>query len=130
MTSAMSLYQQQRFTKHEIVLYCIVVTITHCIISHIMLYIPVLLFIHSLTGQLKNTSFMAGSRLRHFVVEVVHGGNTRPCASISAPLKKSERRRIGCPLGTKGNIVKVRQTSKDPQILTLCEVEVYGIAGT
>ena len=78
----------------------------------------------------KKLFFLAADRLKGFVIEVLSGGNTRQCASCDEYLGKGETRRIPCKPGTIGNIVKVRLTSKNPQILTLCEFEVFGISGT
>ena len=71
----------------------------------------------------------AEERLKGFVIEVVRGGNTRQCASVAGQLEKGETRRITCTVGAIGNIVKVRLTGKAPQVLTLCEVEVFGVRG-
>ena len=84
----------------------------------------------SLTGQLKKSfSFLAADRLKGFVIEVLHDGNTHQCASVPGQLGSGESRNISCTRGAIGNIVKVRLTSKKRQILTLCEVEVFGISG-
>ena len=84
----------------------------------------------SVTGQLKKFSFLAASRLKGFVIEVLRGGNTSKCANVTGQLEKGATRRIPCRQGSTGNIVKIRLTSKNRQILTLCEVEVYASHGT
>ena len=84
----------------------------------------------SLMNQLEKCSpFLADDRLKGFVIEVQRGRNTHQCARVTGQLRAAETRRISCKQGAIGNIVKVRLTSKKPQILTLCEVEVFGIIG-
>ena len=77
----------------------------------------------------KTISFLAEFRLKGFVIEVLRGKNIRQCARVAGQLNKGETRRISCTRGVIGNIVKVRLTGKHHQILTLCEVEVFGIRG-
>ena len=63
------------------------------------------------------------------MIEVERDGKTRQCASIPGEFELAETRRISCMRGTIGSIVKVRHTTKTPLVLTLCEVEVYGMSG-
>ena len=63
------------------------------------------------------------------MIEVQLGWNTHQCASVTGQLKAAETRRISCMPGAIGNIVRIRLTSKKPQTLTLCEVEVFGSRG-
>ena len=61
------------------------------------------------------------------MIEGQLGQNTSTCAVVNEPFKNNETRRISCVRSVIGNIVKIRQTSTEPQVLTLCEVEVFGI---
>ena len=75
------------------------------------------------------SSFLADDLLKGFVIEMQLGWNTHQCASVTGQLKPAETRRISCMPGATGNIVTIRLTSQKPQILTLCEVEVFGSLG-
>ena len=63
------------------------------------------------------------------MIEVLRDGKTLKCASVAGKLNKAETRSISCKQGAIGNIVMVRLPSKKRQMLTLCEVEVYGTRG-
>jgi len=65
------------------------------------------------------------------VIEVLRDGIAHRCAKVAAKLGKGETRRISCTRGAIGNIAKIRMTGTNTKglILTLCEVEVYGIRG-
>ena len=75
----------------------------------------------------KSSYFLTAYRLAGFVIEVLLGRNTYVCASVATPLTKGIIRIISCANGTIGNIVKIRMTSTKSSILTLCEVEVFGM---
>ena len=63
------------------------------------------------------------------MIEVKRDQITHQCASVTEPLTSGETRNISCAQGAIGNIVRIRMTNSTPQILSLCEVEVFGING-
>ena len=81
-----------------------------------------------LTVNLKYSFSLIAGQLKGFVIEVLLDRYTHQCTSVTGRLKTAETRRISCMRGAIGNIVKIRLTSTR-QMLTLCEVEVFGIRG-
>ena len=61
------------------------------------------------------------------MIEVLDDEATHHCANVAGQLHSAERRHISCV--AVGSIVKIRMTNTKPQVLTLCEVEVFGIIG-
>ena len=69
-------------------------------------------------------------RLHDIVIEALELSQASMCAVVGTAVGKNETRKIPCRPGTVGSIVKIRQNATKAEILTLCEVEVYGTHGT
>ncbi|KAI0225580.1 Fucolectin [Lamellibrachia satsuma] len=75
-----------------------------------------------------NRGDCCGNRLKSFVIEVQqHENLVHICASSEAALKKGETKSFLCKRGSIGNIVRIKL--KGTEVLSLCEVEVFGILG-
>ena len=73
-------------------------------------------------------SSLTENRLKSFVIEVQqHENLVHTCASNEAALKKGETKSFLCKRGSIGNIVRIRLTGTE--VLSLCEVEVFGTLG-
>jgi len=72
---------------------------------------------------------LTANRLRTFVIEVLDDEATHICASVPGQLQSGEIRPIMCMGGAIGSIINIRLTRSEPEVLTLCEVEVFGIRG-
>ena len=75
-------------------------------------------------------------RLHDVVIDVsylptktLQAAGSQTCAVISGSFQLGETRHIRCRSGVKGRFVKVTVPGSS-EILTLCEVQVYGVRGT
>ena len=73
---------------------------------------------------------LAGKRLHDIVIEALRQSEASICEVIVSALGNGETRRIPCRPETVGNVVRIRQNATEKEILTICEVEVYGTHGT
>ena len=69
-------------------------------------------------------------RLHDIVIEALELSQASICAVVRTVIGNNETRKIPCRPGTVGGIVRIRQNATAAEILTLCEVEVYGTYGT
>ena len=69
-------------------------------------------------------------RLHDIVIEALELSQASICAVVGTAIGQNETRKIPCRPGTVGGIVRIRQNATKAEILTLCEVEVYGMHGT
>ena len=79
--------------------------------------------------------FVAGERLHDFSVYALnyHPNQQMPvpsklCAHVEGPFPPGETRHVICPADLNGRYVAI-VLAGDEEILTLCEVEVYGKPG-
>jgi len=73
---------------------------------------------------------LLGFRLHDIVIEALRQSETTICEIIVTTLRASETRRIPCRPDAVGSVVRIRQNATNAEILTICEVEVYGTLGT
>ena len=73
---------------------------------------------------------LPAGRLHDIVIEALEQSQASICAVVGTAVGKNETRKIPCRQGTVGSIVKIRQNATKEEILTICEVEVYGTHGT
>ena len=78
-----------------------------------------------------NVILHIGEGLHDFVIQTVRQNPTEVaiCQVIGPPLKTKETRRIRCRRGAVGSIVRITQQPFVKEVLTLCEVEIYGTFG-
>ena len=73
---------------------------------------------------------LPAGRLHDIVIEALELSRASICAVVVTAIGKNETRKIPCRPGTVGSIVRIRRNATEAEILTLCEVEVYGTHGT
>ena len=63
------------------------------------------------------------------MIEALLGRNTYTCADMVEALAGGQTFAIPCDPGVIGNIIRIRITRTEPEVLSLCEVQVYGNLG-
>ena len=79
---------------------------------------------------ISNIGLLTDYKLHDFVIQVLLRDKVSICGSVgSSPLGKGETRRFECRLVIVGSIVKIEMDKTKNGVLTLTEVEVYGVYG-
>ena len=75
-------------------------------------------------------ALLTDDNLHDFVIQVLMGDKVSVCGSVgSSPLEKGETRRFECQPVIVGSIVKIQMDKAKDGVLTLTEVDVYGVYG-
>ena len=102
---------------------CVCVCVRACVRACVCASVCVLLFI------LRELGF-TGNKLHDFVIHVLNQYNDPPitiCANVGTSFGLGETRRIPCHPNVYGKVVKVQLNGVSRRVLSLCEVEVYGL---
>ena len=85
--------------------------------------------------SIKDTLFLTAARLHDVMIHVTHYYSTNSelstselCAQVEGPFQLGETRHVHCSQDVVGRYVIISLPGNE-EILTLCEVQVYGVRG-